>query len=90
MDELLTNEDLVAQKREQAFNKPKKIHIGPNCPVCDMKFTKSQNRDHVSWHFIDELRDYVHSTGRERECQLCSYTTEKMDNLVKHYALGHR
>ena len=90
LDELLTNEDLVAQKREQAFNKPKKIHIGPNCPVCDMKFTKSQNRDHVSWHFIDELRDYVHSTGRERECQLCSYTTEKMDNLVKHYALGHR
>ena len=90
LDELLTNEDLVAQKREQAFNKPKKIHIGPNCPVCDMKFTKSQNRDHVSWHFIDELRDYVYSTGRERECQLCSYTTEKMDNLVKHYALGHR
>ena len=47
LDELLSNDELVAQKREQALNKPKKIHIGPNCPVCDMNFRKSQNRDHV-------------------------------------------
>ena len=27
--------------------------------------------------------------GSEKACQQCYYTTEKMDNLVKHYALGH-
>ena len=64
LDELLLNEQLVSEKREQALNKPKKIQIGPQCPICDMKFTKAQNRDHVSWHFIDELREFVHSTGR--------------------------
>ena len=42
-----------------------------------------------SWHFFSELRDYVYSTGKERECIMCSYSTDKMDNLVKHYALGH-
>ena len=45
--QLLSNDELVSQKREQALNKPKKIHIGKSCPVCDMKFHKSQNRDHV-------------------------------------------
>merc|ERR1712223_1454567 len=89
LDELLLNEQLVNEKRKQALNKPKKIHIGPQCPICDMKFTKAQNRDHVSWHFIDELREFVHSTGSNKACQQCYYTTEKMDNLVKHYALGH-
>jgi hypothetical protein len=89
LDQLLSNDTLVAEKREVALNKPKKINIGPNCPICDLKFTKAQNRDHVSWHFMDELRDYVHSTGSDRACQLCYYTTDKMDNLVKHYALGH-
>ena len=37
LDELLLNEQLVNEKREQALNKPKKIHIGPQCPICDMK-----------------------------------------------------
>lgn len=89
LDELLQNEDLVAQKREIALSKPKKISIGPTCPVCDLKFTKGQNRDHVSWHFMDELRDYVRQTGYEKQCVQCYYTTDKLDNLVKHYALGH-
>ena len=65
------------------MNKPKKINIGPTCPVCDLTFTKSQNRDHVSWHFMDEFRDFVQQTGSEKACQLCYYTTDKPDNLVK-------
>ena len=74
---------MVAQKREIVMNKPKKINIGPTCPVCDLTFTKSQNRDHVSWHFMDEFRDFVQQTGSEKACQLCYYTTDKPDNLVK-------
>ncbi len=89
LDELLLDSNLVAQKREIALTKPKKINIGPACPVCNLEFTKGQNRDHVSWHFMDELRDFVRSTGYERACTLCYYTTDKLDNLVKHYALGH-
>ncbi len=82
LDTLLQDDDLVAQKREIVMNKPKKINIGPTCPVCDLTFTKSQNRDHVAWHFMDEFREFVHSTGNEKACQLCYYTTEKPDNLV--------
>ena len=89
LDELLSDIKLVNHKRRQALSKPKKIQIGPKCPICDMTFVKAQNRDHVSWHFIEELRDFVYSTGSEKSCQLCYYTTDKMDNLVKHYALGH-
>ena len=38
---------------------------------------------------MDELRDFVRSTGSEKNCQICWYTSDKLDNLVKHYALGH-
>ncbi len=48
LDELLMNTELVQQKRELAMNKPKKINVGSQCPVCDVKFVKGQNRDHVS------------------------------------------
>ena len=89
LDELLSDEALVSQKKEIAMSKPKKINIGPSCPVCELKFTKGQNRDHVSWHFMPEMRDFVRSTGYEKSCTFCNYTTDKLDNLVKHYALGH-
>jgi len=89
LDELLLNDELVAQKRAIAMNKPTKVKIGECCPVCDQKFPKGTNRDHVSWHYMDELRDFVRSTGSEKACAICYYTTDKLDNLVKHYALGH-
>ena len=68
---------------------PKKQNIGPRCPICDLVFTKSQNRDHVAWHFIDELREFVQSFDDPTKCWRCDYQSEKMDNLVKHVALGH-
>ena len=89
LDELLANEELVALKREQAFNKPKKSSIGGTCPVCDLQFSKGQNRDHVSWHFMEELRDYVATFPNKKVCMHCDYMTDKVDNLVKHVALGH-
>ena len=71
------------------MNKPAKMTFD-KCPVCDQVFTKGGgSRDHVSWHFMDELRDYVNLLENQLECNECSYTTDKTDNLVKHVALGH-
>lgn len=47
------------------------------------------SRDHVAWHFIEELREFVQSFSNPQACWQCEYTSEKMDNLVKHVALGH-
>jgi len=44
LDMFLQDEELVAGKRDIFLSKPKKLNIGPNCPVCDTKFTKNQNR----------------------------------------------
>lgn len=44
LDMLLMDSDLVVAKRDNFTMKPKKLNIGPNCPVCDIKFTKNQNR----------------------------------------------
>ena len=88
LDEFLKNQRLIKSKRQKFMTTPKKQVIGPKCPICDMKFTKSQNRDHVSWHFMEELREYVQTFPNPQACQFCSYTSEKIDNLVKHLALG--
>ncbi len=44
LDELMQDEELVAQKRQVAMSKPKKVNIGPECPVCGLEFTKAPNR----------------------------------------------
>ena len=59
LDLMLSDMSLVQKKRADFIAKPKKVSIGRSCPVCDMKFNKSQNRDHVSWHYIEELRSIV-------------------------------
>ncbi len=43
----------------------------------------------MAWHFIEELREFVQSFSDPRRCWKCEYTSDKMDNLVKHVALGH-
>merc|ERR1712062_408670 len=83
------DKDLVALKQQIALSKPKKLNIGPECPVCGIKFTKNQNRDHVSWHFMTELREYVQTFEDTQQCNQCDYRSDKVDNLVKHLALGH-
>ena len=89
LDELLSNQELLAVKKEKAKTKPKKLNMGPECPICGLQFTKSQNRDHVSWHFMDELREYVQTFSDPQQCNQCEYRSDKIDNLVKHLALGH-
>ena len=41
------------------------------------------------WHFMEELRAIVNSFDDPQVCNQCDYQTDKMDNLVKHLALGH-
>ena len=53
LDILLQDEELVAQKREIVMNRPKKINIGPTCPVCDITFTKNQNRGRCLKTFLN-------------------------------------
>ena len=38
---------------------------------------------------MDELRDIVLSFPDTKMCNECTYTSDKLDNLVKHVALGH-
>ena len=59
----MQDEDLILQKREQSKSRTKKVSIGPKCPVCDIKFGAKPNRDHVSSHFMDELKAYVESVS---------------------------
>lgn len=89
LDALLQDEELLAVKREAALSKTKKVQVGSHCPICDIKFSKQQNRDHVASHFTDEIKDIIANSGVNSACQLCNYTSGKMENLVKHYALGH-
>ena len=98
IDEFLQNEQLIESKKDLDMSKDKKISIGPECPICSLKFTKKYagNRQHVAWHFMEELRSYVQSTGTEKNCNICSYipAPDKGKNLSKnhlamHYALGH-
>ena len=59
LDHFLSDQELIKTKREKYVSKPQKINIGNSCPICDVEFAKGQNRDHVCWHFMDELRDMV-------------------------------
>jgi hypothetical protein len=61
LDELLADEALVAERIQEYANEPKKLAIGPNCPVCDQPLSKQHSRVHVIWHFMDELREIVGS-----------------------------
>ncbi len=89
LDLMLMDPELVQSKRESFHSKPKKLTIGPVCPVCDLKFTKTQNRDHVSWHYIDELRAIVQEFEDPSQCPKCPYSGDTNEKMVKHVALGH-
>ena len=52
LDLYLNNGKMVSAKRHKFLDQPKKQTIGPKCPVCDLVFTKSQNR-FVSRFFSD-------------------------------------
>ena len=43
-------------------------------------------RDHVSWHFVDELREMIDDPTK---CPECSYVGEKLEAVTRHLALFH-
>ena len=45
LDELLQDQDLVNEKRSKVLAKPRRIAIGPQCPICDVK---DPAREHVA------------------------------------------
>ena len=59
LDELLMDEALIAERRQEYLSKPNKLAIGPNCPVCDQPLAKQHSRVHVIWHFMTDLREMV-------------------------------
>ncbi len=61
LDILLGDRNLVSMKQIKHFSKPQKMNIGPSCPVCDMPFTKGQNR----WESSQLLRWQCTSCGAE-------------------------
>ena len=68
--------------------------LGSECPVCTNQLAPAKEKDHIIWHFINELRELVSSTCEETEtgvfeCNECSYTGEGMDLMAKHCALFH-
>ena len=56
------------------------------CPICDQQMHKSHGRDHVSWHFVEELREMISDSTK---CPECSYSCDKIDVLTRHLALFH-
>lgn len=86
LDELLQDEQLVANKRAKVMAKPKKVIIGPKCPICDIK---DPAREHVSRHFMNELMEHVQGLENQLQCPECSYRGEKAQNVARHIALVH-
>ncbi len=59
LDELLMDEALIEERRQEFLSKPNKLSIGPTCPVCDQQLAKQHSRVHVIWHFMTDLREMV-------------------------------
>jgi len=47
---------------------------------------KQHSRDHVSWHFMDELRNLITDPS---QCPECPYTGDKLEAVARHLALYH-
>ena len=49
---------------------------------------KSHGRDHVSWHFVEELREMIQDPTKCPE-NGCSYVGDKLEAVTRHLALFH-
>ena len=57
--------------------------------ICDLKFAKTPNRDHVAWHYMDELKGIVNEFADPTQCPQCPYSSDSLEKMQKHIALGH-
>ena len=61
----------------------------PRCPVCDTVFANGDNRDHVAWHFLEELREFVASFDDPQSCYECEFMCDNVDKMILHVANEH-
>ena len=64
-----------------------KTPLGSMCPICDHPLHKQHSRDHVAWHFMEELKAYIIDPSK---CPECSYTGDKLESVARHLALYHQ
>ena len=57
------------------------------CPICDHPLHKQHSRDHVAWHFMEELKAYIIDPSK---CPECSYMGDKLESVARHLALYHQ
>jgi hypothetical protein len=39
-----------------------KYEFGDECPICGHALSRQYNRDHVMWHFLDDLKKMAQDT----------------------------
>ena len=68
----------------------RKSSLGDSCPICSQGLHKQHSRDHVAWHFMDELRELVDPMD-PLDCPDpgCAYRGDKIDSVCRHLALFH-
>jgi len=86
LNKLLEDAALVSSKKAEVEAKGHRQSLGPQCPICDQQMHRSHGRDHVSWHFVDELREMISDPVR---CPECSYVGDKLEAVTRHLALFH-
>ena len=59
---------------------------GTSCPICEQMLNKAHSRDHIVWHFMEQLRSFI---IEDTKCPECNYTGEKSENVARHLALFH-
>ncbi len=65
-----------------------KTPLGTNCPICGQVLHRQHSRDHVAWHFMDELKEMIAEPGACPDPG-CEYTGDKTENICRHLALYH-
>jgi hypothetical protein len=84
---------LIACRRSTSSSTPaasassSKTALGRLCPVCDHPLHKQHSRDHVAWHFMDELKSLIDDPT---QCPDCNYTGDKLESVARHLALFHQ
>jgi hypothetical protein len=74
-------------KRKKSSGKITKYEFGDECPICNLALTRQYKRDHVIWHFMDDLKQIVLTTiphdGVAYKCMDCDYFIDKIENMAR-------
>ncbi len=96
LEQLLQDRDLVRRKRDE-LRFPAQRSAGKRaalssgvCPICAQTLHKQHARDHVAWHFMEELRAEIGGPD-VTSCPEpgCSYCGDKSEAVARHLALFH-